>query len=96
MACSMGCGYMWSRLGHSSGVSNYSSCLFTWYLLPPPHVHSYIHTHQVTSHVSIYFWRQRYTELLSFMRESGVTQEEADDDECIRLLAEWNGACACV
>ncbi len=25
------------------------------------------------------------------MRESGITEEEADDDEVIRLLAEWNG-----
>jgi hypothetical protein len=47
---------------------------------------------QVTSHVSLYYWRQKYTELLPFMRESGVTPEEADDDECVRLLAEWNGA----
>lgn len=46
----------------------------------------------MTTHLSIHYWRPRYAELLPFMRESGVTPEEADDDECIRLLAEWNGA----
>ena len=45
----------------------------------------------MTTHLSIHYWRPRYSELLPFMRESGVTPEEADDDECIRLLAEWNG-----
>lgn len=49
----------------------------------------------MTSRISLYYWRQRYAELLPFVRESGVTPEEADDDECIRLLAEWNGAGWC-
>jgi len=59
-----------------------------------PHTQPFLNQPQVTSHISIHYWRQRYSELLPFMRESGVTPEEADDVECIRLLAEWNGACA--
>lgn len=35
----------------------------------------------VTSHESLFYWRKQYEDMVHYMRESGVTTEEADEDE---------------
>lgn len=35
----------------------------------------------VTSHESLYYWRRQYDDMIHYLRESGVTPEDVDDDE---------------
>ena len=35
----------------------------------------------VTSNESLFYWRRQYEDMIHYLRESGVTPEEADDDE---------------
>lgn len=36
---------------------------------------------EVTSNESLFYWRRQYDDMIHYIRESGVTPEEADDDE---------------
>jgi hypothetical protein len=35
----------------------------------------------VTSNESLFYWRRQYEDMIHYIRESGITPEEADDDE---------------
>lgn len=36
---------------------------------------------EVTSNESLFYWRRQYDDMIHYIRESGITPEEADDDE---------------